>query len=108
MHLLCDVLPCPVHSSHASSQQSISLTPEESQVKVVCKKTKVPGNSTEEPALEHVSASPPASSEAVEGEWPSHPKKQERNRKEKAQTKESGKTEKKTGASSRKQKKSTR
>lgn len=108
MHLLCDVLPCPVQSSHASAQQSISLTPDESQAKVICKKTKVPGISTEEPALEHMSSSPPASSGAVEGEWPSHHKKQERNRKEKAQTKKSEKTEKKTGVSSRKQKKPTR
>lgn len=108
MHFLCDVLPCPVQLSHTSAQQSISLTLDESQAKVVCKKTKVYENSTEEPTIEHVSSLPPASSGAVAGEWPSYHKKQERNRKEKAQTKDSKRTEKKTAASIRKQKKSTR
>ncbi|XP_026227495.1 proline and serine-rich protein 3 [Anabas testudineus] len=108
MHLLCDVLPCPVKSTHASAQQSISLTSNESQAKVVHKKTKVPGNTNEEPSFKHASSSPPVSSGTVEEEKPSHHKKQERTRKEKAQTEELEKIEKKTGASTRKQKKLTR
>ncbi|XP_070767470.1 proline and serine-rich protein 3 [Enoplosus armatus] len=109
MHLLCDVLPCPIQSYHPCTQQNISQSIDESQTKVVCKNTQVPVNSmntfTDEPIREHMSSPPPASPGAIEGEGPSHHKRSERNKKEKAQTKES---KKKTTMSSRKQKKSTR
>ncbi|XP_051261526.1 proline and serine-rich protein 3 isoform X2 [Dicentrarchus labrax] len=106
MHLLCDVLPCPIQSSHASSQQKISQSIDTSRTKVVHKNTQVSGNSTntftDEPICEHVPSPPPVSS----GEGPSHHKRPERSKKEKAQTKESEKNEKKTVMSFRKQKKS--
>ncbi|XP_028985701.1 proline and serine-rich protein 3 isoform X2 [Betta splendens] len=103
MHLLCDVLPCPVQSSHASVQQRIPQTSDESRAQVIYKKT--PFHS--EPTLEHVSSSPPASSGA-EGEWSSHHRKQEQNKKERKQTRESERRDKAPSASTRKQKKSSR
>ncbi|XP_044063603.1 proline and serine-rich protein 3 isoform X2 [Siniperca chuatsi] len=113
MHLLCDVLPCPIQSSHARMQQNISQSTDESQTKVVRKKSQVPGNSmctvTDEPIREHMPSPPPgASSGAIEGGGPSHHKRSERNKKEKAQRKESEKNEKNTVMSFRKQKKSAR
>ncbi|KAK2844412.1 hypothetical protein Q5P01_011071 [Channa striata] len=81
MHLLCDVLPCPIQSSDPSVQQTFV----ESKDKIVHKQTKVPRTSYEGPTLEHVSSSPPAPSEAIEEEWSSHQKRSERNRKENTQ-----------------------
>ncbi|XP_023275596.1 proline and serine-rich protein 3 isoform X2 [Seriola lalandi dorsalis] len=111
-HLLCDVLPCPIQSSHARAQQNISQRLDESHTKVVSKKTQIPGNSadimTDEPIREHISSSTCASSGAIEEEWPLHNRRFESNKKEKAQRKESEKTEKKTATSIRRQKKSTR
>ncbi len=112
MHLLCDVLPCPIQSSHAEMQQNISQSVDDSQTNVVRKKTQVRRNSmntlADEPIREHMPPPPPASPGDLEGEGPSHHKRSDRNRKEKAQTKESEKNEKKTAMSFRKQKKSTR
>ncbi|XP_061572541.1 proline and serine-rich protein 3 isoform X2 [Cololabis saira] len=45
MHLLCDVLPCTVQSSHTRGKQSVSQKLEESQTKLVHKKTQVPETS---------------------------------------------------------------
>ncbi|KAM9353403.1 proline and serine-rich protein 3 [Symphorus nematophorus] len=99
MHLLCDVLPCPIQSS-----QSISRSIHESHTEVVHKKTQVPGHSintfTDEPIREHIPSPPAALSGAIEGERPSHHKRSEGNKKE---TKES---ERKTAVSTRKQRKS--
>ncbi|XP_074510131.1 proline and serine-rich protein 3 isoform X1 [Sebastes fasciatus] len=110
MHLLCDVLPCPIRSSRARKQQHISESIDESHTKVVCKKTQVPGNSmntfTDEPIREHMPAPPPASSGAMERVI--HHKRHEKNKKEKTQTRESEKIENKTAECFRKQKKSTR
>ncbi|XP_040899751.1 proline and serine-rich protein 3 isoform X2 [Toxotes jaculatrix] len=110
MHLLCDVLPCPIQSSHASAQQNISQRLDET--RAVSEKTKVPGNPTDiftdEPIREHVLSSTRAESGATEDEWALHNKRSESNRKEKAHTKESEKNEKKTAVSIRKQKKSAR
>ncbi|XP_045900139.1 proline and serine-rich protein 3 isoform X1 [Micropterus dolomieu] len=112
MHLLCDVLPCPIQSSHARTQRNISQSTDESQSKVVRKKSQVPGKPmntfTDEPICEHMPSPPPASCGAIVGEGPSHHKRSERNRKENAQEKESEKKEKKTAMSFRKQKKSSR
>lgn len=116
MHLLCDVLPCPIQPSHANTQQNISQSVDESQTKVVRRKTQVPGNSmntfTDEPVCEHMPPPPPASSGALEREGPSHHKRSDRTKREKVQTKESEKNEKnsteQTAMSFRKQKKSTR
>ncbi|XP_029307148.1 proline and serine-rich protein 3 [Cottoperca gobio] len=106
MHLLCDVLPCPIQSSHASMQQNISESID------VCKKTQVPGNSintiTDEPFRAHVPSPPPASSGATERAGLSQHERSERNKKEKAHTRGSEKNENKTAPSFRKQKKSTR
>lgn len=103
MHFLCDVLPCPVQSSHASRQPIISQIIDESHTRVVCKKTQAPrdsvGTFTDEPVCEHVPSAPPASFGAVEREGPSQHKTSER----KAQKRES---ERKTASSSRKQNKS--
>ncbi|XP_073342318.1 proline and serine-rich protein 3 isoform X2 [Pagrus major] len=103
MHFLCDVLPCPIQSSHASRQPNISQSIDESHGKVVRKKTQAPrdsvGTFTDEPVCEHIPSAPPASFGAVEGEGPSHNKTSER----KAQKRES---ERKTALPSRKQNKS--
>ncbi|XP_035862166.1 proline and serine-rich protein 3 [Sander lucioperca] len=109
MHLLCDVLPCPIQSSRANTQQNISESEDESQTKVVRKKTRVPGNSvntfTDETICELMPSPPLASSGAIERVGLSHHKRSER---ENALTRESGKNERKTAPSFRKQKKSTR
>ncbi|KAM8734662.1 proline and serine-rich protein 3 isoform 2-T3 [Acanthopagrus schlegelii] len=103
MHFLCDVLPCPVQSSHASRQPIISQIIDKSPTRVVCKKTQAPrdsvGTFTDKPVCEHVPSAPPASFGAVEREGPSQHKTSER----KAQKRES---ERKTASSSRKQNKS--
>ncbi|XP_060936479.1 LOW QUALITY PROTEIN: proline and serine-rich protein 3 [Limanda limanda] len=105
MHLLCDILPCPIQSSHAGAKQNISQRTDEFHNKVVCKKTQVPdnrtGNFTEEPIRERSSSL--SASSGDEEELPLHNKGSESNKK--AQTKES---ERRTAATIRKQKKSTR
>ncbi|XP_056300801.1 proline and serine-rich protein 3 isoform X2 [Pseudoliparis swirei] len=110
MHLLCDVLPCPMQSS--GTHQHLSESTDEPQNKVACKKTRVPGNLintfTDEHSREHMSYLLSASSEATERAELIHNKRSERNKKEKAQTRKSGKNETKTATSFRKQKKSTR
>lgn len=107
MHLLCDVLPCPIQSSHVSRPQNISQNITKSHSKVSHRKTQVPRNSIntfpDEPICEHIPFSPPASSEAIEGEGASHLKRSERNKNEKACTKDS---ERMTVMSIKKQKKS--
>ncbi|XP_019131144.2 proline and serine-rich protein 3 isoform X2 [Larimichthys crocea] len=107
MHLLCDVLPCPIKSSDVSRQQNISQSIDESHAKAVHKKTQVTKNSknnfTDEPIHEHTPSPPPGSSAVTEGEGPSHHIRPEMDKKEKALTKES---ERKTPMSSRRQKKS--
>lgn len=107
MHLLCDVLPCPIKSSDVSRQQNISQSIDESHAKAVHKKTQVTKNSknnfTDEPIREHTPSPPPGSSAVTEGEGPSHHIRPEIDKKEKALTKES---ERKTPMSSRRQKKS--
>lgn len=112
MHLLCDVLPCPIQSSHAREQQRISERLDESPVKVVPKKTQNSGKSKDtsvgEPIRKPIPSSPPSSSGAIQGEWPSHHKRTERNKKEKAQTKDLEKNEKKTVVAIRKQRKLSR
>ncbi|XP_019948272.2 proline and serine-rich protein 3 isoform X1 [Paralichthys olivaceus] len=106
MHLLCDILPCPIRPSHAGAQQTISQRTDELQIKVVSKKTQVPDNPTdnftEEPIHEHTSSLNALSGD-VEEELPLHNKTSETYKK--AQKKES---EKRTAATIRKQKKSTR
>lgn len=103
MHFLCDVLPCPIQSSHASRQPKVSESIDESHTRVVHKKTQAPrdsvGTFTDEPVCEHVPSAPPASFGTVEVEGPSQHKTSER----KAQIRES---ERKTASSSRKQNKS--
>ncbi|XP_053183561.1 proline and serine-rich protein 3 [Scomber japonicus] len=113
MHLLCDVLPCPIQSSHAGKQQSISQRSDEFPTKVAPKKTQNSGKSKETSVDEHIHkhnpSPPPASSAAVQGECtPSPHKITERNKKEKAQTKDLERNEKKTAVAIRKQKKLSR
>ncbi|XP_054478257.1 proline and serine-rich protein 3 isoform X2 [Anoplopoma fimbria] len=113
MHLLCDVLPCPIHSSRASMHQHFSESRDESHTKVVCKKIQVPANSispfTDERSLENMPSQPPASSGAIDRAEPIYHKRSEKNKKEKSQTRESEENNKKTTAPSfRKPKKSTR
>lgn len=108
MHLLCDVLPCPIQSSHTRTHQSISQRLDESQTKVAHKKTQVPESSTNKfrdlPLCEHVSFTPPTSSER---EWPDHQKICERNRQKRTGT-ESEMNGKKQAVPIRQQKKSAR
>ncbi|KAF6739715.1 Proline and serine-rich protein 3 [Oryzias melastigma] len=85
MHLLCDVLPCPVPSSHLKETQSISQELQESHNKVAHKTIQVPESS----ALclgENLTSSP----HTVEGEELSRPKIPEKNKN--AKTKEPEKT----------------
>ncbi|XP_032374214.1 proline and serine-rich protein 3 isoform X2 [Etheostoma spectabile] len=109
MHLLCEVLPFPIQSSCASTQQNISGSKDESQTKVVRKKTQVPGDSVNnfmnKSISEHMPSPPPASSGAIKRAGLSHHKTSER---ENALTGESEKNERKTAPSFRKQKKSAR
>lgn len=87
MHFLCDVLPCPIQSSHASGQQII--TPDISKSHV---KTKVPENNLpNEPICKPVPFSQPAFSEAEERGRSSHHKIPERKKKEKLRTKDAEK-----------------
>ncbi|XP_053288960.1 proline and serine-rich protein 3 isoform X2 [Pleuronectes platessa] len=105
MHLLCDILPCPIQSSHAGAQQNISQRTDELHTEVVSKKTQVPDNRTdnftEEPIREGSSSLNASSGD--EEELPFHNRSSDINKK--AQTKES---ERRTAASIRKQKRSTR
>ncbi|XP_029360342.1 proline and serine-rich protein 3 isoform X2 [Echeneis naucrates] len=105
MHLLCDILPCPIQSTHVSAQQKISQ-------KLDKVHPKADGNSadiaTDEATREPISTPECASSRAEEEKWPLHSTKAEINKKEKAQTKESENSEKKTANSIRKHKKSRR
>lgn len=97
MHFLCDVLPCPIQSSHASGQQII--TPDISRSHV---KTKVPENNLpDEPICEPGPPSQPTCSEAEERGGTSHHKRPERKKKEKVRTKNSERV-----IATRKQKKS--
>ncbi|KAE8288658.1 Proline and serine-rich protein 3 [Larimichthys crocea] len=70
MHLLCDVLPCPIKSSDVSRQQNISQSIDESHAKAVHEKTQVTKNSknnfTDEPIREHTPSPPPGSSAVTE------------------------------------------
>lgn len=96
----------------SGTHQHLSESTDEPQNKVACKKTRVPGNLintfTDEHSREHMSYLLSASSEATERAELIHNKRSERNKKEKAQTRKSGKNETKTATSFRKQKKSTR
>lgn len=71
MHFLCDVLPCPMQSSHTSRQQNISKSVDESHTKGVSKKTQVPRSSmddrTNEPNHGHILSTPPAACGAIKG-----------------------------------------
>lgn len=97
MHFLCDVLPCPIQSSHASGQQIIIPVISRSHVK-----SKVPENNpTDEPICEPGPHLQPASSEAVERGGTSHHKRPERKKKEKVWMKDSERV-----IATRKQKKS--
>ncbi|XP_049440562.1 proline and serine-rich protein 3 isoform X1 [Epinephelus fuscoguttatus] len=99
MHLLCDVLPCPIKTNISDSMA-------ESQTKVVRKKTQVPGHSTntftDEPV--RVPSPPPASSGAIQREQRNHDTRSVRNKTEKAQPRQSEKNEKNTVTSNTKQK----
>ncbi|KAL6109052.1 uncharacterized protein ACO6RY_12266 [Pungitius sinensis] len=107
MHLLCDVLPCPLQSSLASIHQHLSEDIDESQTKVVCEKTQMPGNSihnfTKERDCEHTPSLP--SSGAMGRAQLIHHSRSEGEREEESQTRES---EAKKAPSFGKQKKSTR
>ncbi|KAM7382728.1 hypothetical protein PAMP_002445 [Pampus punctatissimus] len=107
MHLLCDVLPCPIQSSN--TQQSISQRLDESLANVVTKETQNPRNSmytsADELIRKHIPSPPPTSSTAIQGEWPIHHKKTERNKQAKPQIKDLEKNEQKTVVATRKQKK---
>lgn len=101
MHFLCDVLPCPMRSSHTSRQQNISKSVDESHTEG--KKTQVPRSSTDartdEPDHGHIPSTPPAACGAIEGGG----KASKRDKKESAHTKVS---ERRTAMSFTKQKKS--
>lgn len=85
MHFLCDVLPCPIQSSHASKQHVTSRDIAVSHVKA-----NVPANNLpDEPICERTPLSQPASSEAKEGGGTSRHKRPERTKKDKVRTKDS-------------------
>ncbi|XP_063343706.1 proline and serine-rich protein 3 isoform X2 [Pelmatolapia mariae] len=105
MHFLCDVLPCPIQSSHAKVHQSISQRLDESQTKVVHKKTQVPESLGELTLCERMSLTLPAPSER---EWPDHQKMSEKNKKKKTGMKQSEVNGKEEAALARQQKKSAR
>lgn len=88
MHLLCDVLPCSIQSSHAKEQHMS----DGSHTTVVQKKTQIPESSTntfnDVPVDEQLSPRSPDTSGSIQGEWSRH-QIHERNRKNKVETKES-------------------
>uniref|UniRef100_A0A1A7WG73 Chromosome 19 open reading frame 55 n=1 Tax=Iconisemion striatum TaxID=60296 RepID=A0A1A7WG73_9TELE len=71
MHLLCDILPCPIQSSHAQEKLNISQRLDEQQTEVVHKTVQVPETSSHG---ENVSSSPHVSPGTAEGEAHSHQK----------------------------------
>lgn len=93
MHLLCDVLPCPIQSAYASRQQNISQVADDTHSRAHHKKTQSPGNSknvlSEEPVVEHTPPPPPASSEARDEERRSNRKRSERSKSETVRKKDS-------------------
>lgn len=97
MHFLCDVLPCPIQSSHTGRKQMISQD--------ICMShctPKVPENNLpDEPVHEPAPLSKPTSSGAERGGATSHPQRPERKKKEKVSKKD---TER--GITTRKQNKS--
>ncbi|XP_047453643.1 proline and serine-rich protein 3 isoform X2 [Mugil cephalus] len=102
MHLLCDVLPCPIQSSQAGSQQGVAQRLNEPQATVVDKKgTQVPPASSTNPSSDApLGENTPSPHSALPGalgqEWPSRQTIPERNKTKKADTKEPEKNEKKT------------
>ncbi|XP_020493051.1 proline and serine-rich protein 3 isoform X1 [Labrus bergylta] len=111
MHFLCDVLPCPSQTFHASTHDNIFQSRDESRTKIVFEKAQAENKmktAPDDPFLEHIPTPSNASSGATKGERPSNHKRSERNKREKAQTKESENNKKETVMSFRKQKKSTR
>ncbi|XP_015796168.3 proline and serine-rich protein 3 isoform X1 [Nothobranchius furzeri] len=68
-HLLCDILPCPIHSSHAQEKLNMPQRLDEPQTKVIHKEVQVPERSSRG---ENGSSSPHVSPGTVEGEarWP--------------------------------------
>ncbi|KAM9852304.1 proline and serine-rich protein 3 [Aulostomus maculatus] len=101
MHLLCDVLPCPIRSSHAHIRQSFSHHQQESATIDVPEKTPIfvnPKHMTKDESVpERAPSSPAAPSKPTEGDR----KRTDRERKEKN-------LEKKTTMSNRAQKKLAR
>uniref|UniRef100_A0A1A8EQI2 Chromosome 19 open reading frame 55 n=1 Tax=Nothobranchius korthausae TaxID=1143690 RepID=A0A1A8EQI2_9TELE len=69
MHLLCDILPCPIQSSHAQEKLNIPQRLDEPQTKVIHKEVQVPERSLRG---DNGSSSPHLSPGTVEGEarWP--------------------------------------
>ncbi|XP_017281919.1 proline and serine-rich protein 3 isoform X2 [Kryptolebias marmoratus] len=79
MHLLCDILPCPVQLSHNKETQIFSKRLDQPQTKVVHKKTQIPEGSSGIISGEHMNSSPHAT---VEAEVHSHQKVPEKNKKD--------------------------
>ncbi|TWW79378.1 hypothetical protein D4764_10G0004080 [Takifugu flavidus] len=98
MHFLCDVLPCPIQSSHTGRKQMISQD--------VCMSRCTPkapeNNLPDEPVHEPTPLSKPTSSEAKRGGATSHPQRPERKKKEKVSKKDTERV-----ITTRKQKKSS-
>lgn len=111
MHFLCDVLPCPSQTRHASTHENILSSVDESWTKDVCKKTEVSSNTIkaapDEPSLKHMPSSSVGSSVALEQEKPLKSKRADRKAKGKAQMRESEDKKEATVAAG-KDKKSTR
>lgn len=105
MHLLCDVLPCPMQSSHSRGQQS-SHNIDEFPTKFVHKKTQITGDSTplsDMPISERIPSPSPARQDDTEAQERSYHKGSERKKKETGQIEES---ERKITVSVEKRKKS--
>jgi len=91
MHLLCDVLPCPIQPPDDAAKQRISQRSDETQTKPLHKKKQVPENSLNIISGvpdEHLSTSPHVSYGAVEGQGCSHQKVPERNKKRRKRKKQ--------------------
>lgn len=99
MHFLCDVLPCSIQSSNVGRQQGISQNIEShievgkvrSQVSESLQKT-----FPNETIQKHIPYSQPASPEAIEKEEPSHHRRHESNKDERAGTKDASRKQKKS------------
>lgn len=108
MHLLCDVLPCPIQSSHSEVQQGLTQKHNKPDINFVYKRTQVADKSVntlrEVPLDDNLPSTHPTSSVATPKNVSNHQTVPDGCRKKKPKPKESKKTENTSARSSSHQK----